>query len=800
MRTEDLESEEMDMGSQTDAMMNPDDDFDSRLVPNASAFFELYNPWLSPPTGSTGTGSAVPPELYDNGLTGVDLALTSPDGAPVWRLVVFDPNSTTTMIRPDLNLPASDVRDNPMIEQLVDGAVASNSNALVRIAYFVQPDPALADNQFVGNKVYFPSTDGIARSVVSPGGYAVVGSAGQEPTSGEFTTYIGRTVSDATLGISPNDLMNTQRFVIDPSSDTFTWETGVNTVSSSDVVAIALDQNGTGTDRSFGITDPVEGYAAIAQMESGDPSANVMAIADGFQFVVNGMPVTFDRPIDRVPIMDADWPSHPLNHRGLISGYRVVYLQRLANPLADYDPLTNPYRIVDSSAIDLFVFNGLVARATETAAGTMPPMESPQPMSQNALSTYERTEENTPDARERGLLWRTSVLGDVDPEASTALTGHVLGFELQNTLGRLNSFYLDNNPDENPFPWLAWNNRPYANRYELVNVPYTSAHWLTRVFDTRGDGIGDTYSAMDHQAFMNAPSDDLKQVIHPNAAAFPHLLNFEADASNETDRMHQIFDFLEVPSRFAGANEYVEPTTANLQDDTAEADFGYRLSPPFDELPTYRYPGKVNLSTVSSEFVWDALLGARDSGGVLVDGPYVPTLSFSDWRNALADSPVRPAVATNYVPTGTTVPGSANVGLFRSKGSERTAGTAVAMGDETEYRLAYHQVGNPFNNTDRNAFFRNGIRQRLGGVATNRSSVFAIWVTVGYFQWDPITNDFQPPTDPSFSSTPPEFGEETGTVQRSRGFFIFDRSIPMAYEPGEDHNVDRGILLQSLIE
>ena len=105
-----------------------------------------------------------------------------------------------------------------------------------------------------------------------------------------------------------------------------------------------------------------------------------------------------------------------------------------------------------------------------------------------------------------------------------------------------------------------------------------------------------------------------------------------------------------------------------------------------------------------------------------------------------------------------------------------------------------------FNNTDRNAFFRNGIRQKLGGVATNRSSVFAIWVTVGYFQWDPITNDFQPPTDPSFSSTPPEFGEETGTVQRSRGFFIFDRSIPMAYEPGEDHNVDRGILLQSLIE
>jgi hypothetical protein len=29
---------------------------------------------------------------------------------------------------------------------------------------------------------------------------------------------------------------------------------------------------------------------------------------------------------------------------------------------------------------------------------------------------------------------------------------------------------------------------------------------------------------------------------------------------------------------------------------------------------------------------------------------------------------------------------------------------------------------------------------------------------------------------------------------------MFDRSIPMAYEPGVDHNIDRGILLQSLIE
>ena len=83
----------------------------------------------------------------------------------------------------------------------------------------------------------------------------------------------------------------------------------------------------------------------------------------------------------------------------------------------------------------------------------------------------------------------------------------------------------------------------------------------------------------------------------------------------------------------------------------------------------------------------------------------------------------------------------------------------------------------------------------LGGVATNRSSVFAIWVTVGYFEWDNEGNELR-----NMGGGGTEYGTETGTVERSRGFFMFDRSIPMAYEPGEDHNVDRGILLQSLIE
>ena len=91
-------------------------------------------------------------------------------------------------------------------------------------------------------------------------------------------------------------------------------------------------------------------------------------------------------------------------------------------------------------------------------------------------------------------------------------------------------------------------------------------------------------------------------------------------------------------------------------------------------------------------------------------------------------------------------------------------------------------------NSDRSAYFRNAQRQRLGNLVTNKSSVFAIWVTVAYFEVD------------ENGLVGAEVGSDTGEITRNRGFFIFDRSIPMAFEPGKNHNVERGILVQSMIE
>ena len=72
---------------------------------------------------------------------------------------------------------------------------------------------------------------------------------------------------------------------------------------------------------------------------------------------------------------------------------------------------------------------------------------------------------------------------------------------------------------------------------------------------------------------------------------------------------------------------------------------------------------------------------------------------------------------------------------------------------------------------------------------TTRSNVYAIWITVGYFEVDPQTGE------PGL-----ERGLEGGEVNRHRAFYIVDRTIPVAFEPGKNHNVDRAVLLRRFIE
>jgi hypothetical protein len=75
--------------------------------------------------------------------------------------------------------------------------------------------------------------------------------------------------------------------------------------------------------------------------------------------------------------------------------------------------------------------------------------------------------------------------------------------------------------------------------------------------------------------------------------------------------------------------------------------------------------------------------------------------------------------------------------------------------------------------------------------------VYAIWITVGYFEAVPVLPSS---TNPDGFQIGSERGTETGGFQRHRAFYMFDRSAPMGFQRGEDLNVADGILVERVIE
>ena len=102
-------------------------------------------------------------------------------------------------------------------------------------------------------------------------------------------------------------------------------------------------------------------------------------------------------------------------------------------------------------------------------------------------------------------------------------------------------------------------------------------------------------------------------------------------------------------------------------------------------------------------------------------------------------------------------------------------------------------------------------------MATTRSNVYAVWVTVGYFEAEPAkfepVGSSIPPVDKfgrdqaTFQAIYPdgfrlgqEMGSDTGDITRNRAFYMIDRSIPVGFKRGEDLNSENAILLRRLIE
>jgi hypothetical protein len=801
-RTEDLafsDSSGKKNNTTDPGQQNPDPDFDQKKRPQGSLFVELYNPQspLDPPSGEF---------YYDRTAgrwqSGVVLTQRTPGGGhPVWRLIVVKPE----------NGPVPGEQKDP------DDPLAGNRPTIERSIYFVdmsKPPPGFtADN---GKVMFYPGRN-VSNKIapVLPGRYAVIGpggidnATGQYPTNGRYDTYIGQRTNQV-------EWNQTRRIILAPTFDPSTRQVDVRDnrqAGNSDLLltppagsfkpatAVVIDQAKTGP-RRLSVSEPPGGYPLV------DPDGKPYSEASG------GYPTPYDHPFDGpldAKVDPADVAA--LVQTGTTFAFRVLHLQRLANPLLPYHSVSNPYRTVDSMPVDLTAFNGV------TPTSVVDPTDPNQGKLDNVyFEARQRGEWTLPrDPSDLNNLWKQQPLGpkgktkrwDPAPPAD-APAGHVFTAPLSHTLGYLNkpfgdpipasvSQFYTGDPQQGPFPWLTWNNRPFISQLELLLVPAVPSSKLL--------ACNEDPKVRRYYDYVRVPANAVPPNTYDAPDAFdqkpyPHLLNFfhsgAAGASvPNSPQLHRLLEYVCVPSRFVGTEIQANPVEAAKAGDHA-------FHPPFNRIPLMREPGRINLNTIFDPAVFQGLVdpaGASQNTAALWQG-------FVQSRRGYGNSADPMLTPDANFPTFFARPfrsfaGAEKVPLPGMIAPREVEATLLRSDPEDPKRPLFEwQSPQPYNNTDRNPYFRYQGLQRLGNLVTTRSNVFAMWITVGYFEVAPWTAAGKPAAQmpPDGYEIGPELGSDTGEIDRHRAFFLIDRTIPAGFQRGQDLNVENVLLLQRYIE
>ena len=432
---------------------------------------------------------------------------------------------------------------------------------------------------------------------------------------------------------------------------------------------------------------------------------------------------------------------------------------------------------------------------------------------------------------------------------------------------------------EKPFSWVTWNNRSFVSSGELLQVPAFSSNDLRRVMAFasqdpnsqevyRGDTIG-----LEPDLTLDGPFPHLMNFFRNRANAPDPNASGTTVGNPGIAGMYRILEYVGVPSRYVGTETWLSPVFYGGSNLNTTSDSRYLLQPPFNSVAAMREPGKVNLNTITDARVWE--------GGVLQwplrnqispwdpnSNPYVsarlldPSLdydattnpilqhghlgpSFSDLAGSRHGSgvslnlpltldpssptffanPYRSATAGDLVPLlNMSRLGGLDGTLLRS----RVGNSSGPSGAPVMY-LQRDSLGNPTDpsddvqhfeaiDTERNSHFRYQAMSRLPNLTTNHSNVYAVWITIGFFEvsealsladfatineldaTDPTTFQLYSLVYPEGYQFGKEYGIDTGDTIRLREFSIIDRSVPVAFEPGKNHNAERAIRLKRRLE
>lgn len=806
-----------------DDPMNPDVDLDQQKRPRGSLFVELYNPSTlqDPPTT----------EIHHASQGGVDLAKVAPGtSSPVWRLAIFDDENR--------DLDPDDHTVTP--ERSVYFATMPGGGFDI---------PATQDGL-----QHYPST--APTTSVSPGRYAVIGPGDNDLPSAPTTTYIG-----LRTGASQPD-GSTRRIELPDGGSITNLDVLYNrSGATGDLQAlrtanriqapVTVAVNKANVQSGFqATTDNLR--LSVSEPEGGYPTKDAGG-TDDFDTANQVYTLPFVTPLDQTHNA-TNWPF--LVNPGTYVGFRVVHLQRLANPSLAWHGETNPYITVDTTLVDLTAFNGTpetVGHEGPEPVAASPPYGPDIDPSDDDFFTRERGDNSDADGEDNddattaaNTVWRTEPLVDRDFTPTfiplplgnggvASITGHAYTPGLEHTLGYLNydlneasgtprnsatpSAFHAGDPAGTPFPWLSWNNRPFVSPLELLHVPTLSPARLLR-HPRDADVLSEYPYGKAFQVLATAAA------VNPYADAnvqFPHLTNFflSVPSGDVPHSLAALLDWVDVPSPFVGSQVQANPYAFG-------ASAGHEFRTPFNRFSNWREPGLVNINTIFSENVWKGVVNYLDTNGVM------NTAGGTPWKWAELQTSRRGSAAgsmfqfdtTNYLPSRFANP-------FRSAGTSHLV-PPVASGelgpppqggvqrpiDATLMRVSTGGTNAPLfqfesaanlNNTNRNPYFRYQMLQKLSNLITTRSNVYAIWITVGFFEvepWPPSALTW-PNADytgvavnphPDGYSLGNELGMDTGEIERHRAFFIIDRSIPVGFIRGRDLNSDKAILLKRFIE
>jgi hypothetical protein len=823
-----------------------DGSFDQTYRPQGSLFVEVYNPsskW-APPSGDLYSYSATKQQWVVSLAQLSGTASTGAVGAnkpsPVWRMLIassFKGTATGGGNGSGSGVPVNPSGGTSPSVLDPDDPDQTKWPTIDREVYFVPLDPTkmtvpLITDGGTSTKVQFsPSTLPVDAGIPA-GGYAVIGpgelqqtyqnghpnrtylgfrtgqTAGDDQTRYIELTPGASTVTQAAAGSASLPALQANNSTPDPAN----LATSVNT-------PVMLPIN---TPGRLSVSEPYKPGATPPNIYDQYESKLAAATKDSSGRYMNaGKPTAFDVPFEQQRALD--YPKDPdnisLQTNQTVPAFRMIYLQRLANPLKPYDkqvtlpngtpnPNYNPYRTVDCMAVDLTVFNGLTD-TKDPVAGDNSKIDH--------FEARQRGEHNEGDLvsglNQQMDLWKQEPVDKSYTSTTTPpqATGHYFTVGLKHSLGYLNQPF--GAPEANAvtgergmlagtttaqngtFPWLAWNNRPYISPFELTSVPWLSSSQLLGQYAVAGTATTG------------------KSPYENYGVPFPHLMNlFPSGAPGTLDEeLHRLLEYLTVPSPYVGTEIWTNPTSS--------VNGNHPYHPPFNCISNYREPGRINLNTIYDQNVFNALTAGAGTDTNAVK----PT--WDDFKKSRSGStgtgildmpaansptefahPFRSFAGATMIPT---LPGDPlkpkreiDVTLMRENSTDglplfRVSSTAPTACD----------------NTDRNpSFYYQGL-QRLSNMVTTRSNVFAVWITVGYFEVQPApTTGKKHATGTAWTAAEyqlvypdgyqlgAELGIDTGQLVRHRAFYIIDRTLPVGFQRGKDLNTDKAILVNRFIE